>query len=94
MDHSAFETACKHDGFGAVEEKHGPAGFTSKPHTHPFAVRVLVLTGEFRLSRNDDTEVFHSGASFAMESGCEHAESFGEHGATYLVARKHDAAGA
>jgi quercetin dioxygenase-like cupin family protein len=91
MDHSAFTTACKHDGYDDVEEKKGPAGFTTKPHTHPFSVRGLVLSGEFRLTRDGQMEVYHSGGSFSMEAGCEHAESFGDQGATYLVARKHHA---
>jgi quercetin dioxygenase-like cupin family protein len=89
MDHSTFETACKHDGYADVEEKSGPADFTSKPHTHPFAVRALILSGEFRLTRDGQTEVFHPGETFSMQAHCEHAESFGPHGASYLVARKH-----
>jgi hypothetical protein len=90
MDHTIFATACKNDGFGDMEEKSGMANFSSKPHTHPFAVRALILSGEFRLTRNGETEVFRPGASFSMQAGCEHAESYGPHGATYLVARKHD----
>jgi hypothetical protein len=89
MDHSTFETACKHDGYADIEEKNGPADFTAKPHTHPFAVRALILSGEFRLIRDGQTEVFHPGATFSMEADCEHAEAFGPHGASYLVARKH-----
>lgn len=89
MDHSTFKTACMHEGYADVEEKSGPADFTSKPHTHPFAVRALILSGEFRLTRDGRTEVFHPGATFSMEANCEHAEGFGPHGASYLVARKH-----
>lgn len=66
-----------------------PAGFASKPHTHPFAVRGLVLSGEFHLTRNGETEVLRSGATFSMPAHCEHAERFGPNGATYVVARKH-----
>lgn len=88
MDQAKFEFECQRDGYGEVERKSGPADFTSKPHTHPFSVRALVLSGEFRLARNGRTEVFLPGATFALEAGCEHAESFGPHGATYAVARK------
>jgi len=91
MDHHAFETACKHDGYSDVEEKHGPPGFTSQMHTHPFAVRALVLSGEFTLNRGGEAQAFHAGGTFSLEAGCEHAESFGPAGATYLVARKHPA---
>ena len=89
-DNTAFENACKQAGFGEVEQKSGPANFNSKPHTHPFSVRGLILSGEFRLTRDGSTEVFLPGASFSMDAGCEHAESFGPTGATYLVARKQD----
>ena len=94
MDPKAFSSACKRDGYDDVEQRQGTPGFTAKPHTHPFSVRGLVLDGEFRLTRNGETQVCRAGDSFSMESGCEHAESFGADGATYLVARKHDAADA
>ena len=94
MDHSTFERACKNDGFETVEEKQGVPGFTSKMHTHPFTARILVLTGEFSVTRDGQTEVYHGGGTFTMESGCEHAESFGADGSTYLVARKQDTAAA
>jgi len=92
MDHSAFAQSCAQDGFEAVEERQGKAGFTSKMHTHPFTARIMVLSGEFSLTRDGGTEVYTAGGSFTMQPGCEHAESFGAEGATYLVARKHDTA--
>ena len=92
MDQSAFEQSCAQDGFAAVEEKQGQSEFTSNMHTHPFTARIMVLSGEFTVTRNDATEVYTPGGSFTMDSGCEHAESFGVDGATYLVARKHDTA--
>ena len=92
MDQSAFKQSCERDGFDAVEERQGKAGFTSQLHTHPFAARIMVLSGEFSLTRDGGTEVYNAGGSFTMASGCEHAESFGAEGATYLVARKHEGA--
>lgn len=92
MDQSAFEQSCARDGFEAVEEGHGKPGFTSKMHTHPFTARIMVLSGEFRVSRNGGSEVYTAGGSFTMDCGCEHAESFGVDGSTYLVARKHESA--
>ena len=91
MDQDSFVAACRREGFGDVEEKTGQPGFTSKLHTHPFAVRAMVLTGEFSLTRNGATEVFRPGGTFVMDAGCEHAEAFGPDGSKYLVARKHAA---
>ena len=90
MDQAAFELSCRSDGFEAVEKKQGTPGFTSDTHTHPFTARIMVLDGEFSITRNGATEVFNAGGSFTMESGCVHAEAFGADGSTYLVARKHD----
>ena len=92
MDRAAFEASCTQDGYVDVEQREGEPGFASTPHTHPFAVRGLVLSGEFRLSRLGATETFLEGDSFTMEAGCEHAESFGDEGACYVIARMHDAA--
>ena len=92
MDQSAFEQSCVRDGFAAVQEKQGQPGFTSDMHTHPFTARIMVLSGEFSVTRNGGTEVYTSGGSFTMDAGCEHAESFGVDGATWLVARKYDTA--
>ena len=94
MDHSVFEQSCVRDGFDALEEKQGQPGFTSTMHTHPFTARIMVLSGEFSVTRDGGTEVYTSGGSFTMEAGCEHAESFGADGSTYLVARKHAGAAA
>jgi quercetin dioxygenase-like cupin family protein len=88
MDTSAFEASLREDGFGDAERKDGQPGFSCAPHTHPFDVRVLVLRGEFGLVRDGATQTFGAGDVFAMEAGCEHAESFGPQGASYLVGRK------
>jgi quercetin dioxygenase-like cupin family protein len=92
MDQLAFEQSCVRDGFEGLEEKQGTAGFISEMHTHPFSARIMITGGEFTITRDGGTEVFGAGGSFTMESGCEHAESFGADGATFLVARKHAAA--
>ena len=56
---------------------------------HPFAARALVLSGEFPLTRDGQSEGFHPGATFTMDANCEHAEGAGPHGAACLVARKY-----
>lgn len=92
MDPSSFESRCKSEGFTDLEQRTGTPNFTSQPHTHPFDVRALVLTGEFTLNRNGVAEKYVAGESFSMEAGCVHAESFGPQGSVYLLGRKHHAA--
>ena len=89
MDQAAFRQLCEEEGFEPVMEREGEAGFTSKVHTHPFTARIMVLSGEFTLTREGKEEVYRAGGDFTMTPGCEHAESFGADGATFLVARKH-----
>jgi quercetin dioxygenase-like cupin family protein len=89
MDVSAFETAIKADGYDAIEKKTVAPNIVNSAHTHPFAVRLLVLSGELTVTTNGSAHTCRAGDSFALEPGCEHFEQYGAEGCTYLVARKH-----
>ncbi len=89
MDTTAFEASCRADGYDDIARREGKAGFTARPHTHPFHVRAMVLQGEFTLIRNGTPERYGPGDTFAMEAGCEHAESFGPQGASYVIGKRH-----
>lgn len=90
MDTSAFEAALKADGFGEIERKTVAPNVVNPVHTHPFAVRLLVLSGELTVTANGSAHSCHSGDTFTMEPGCEHFEQYGAEGAVYLVGRKHN----
>ena len=89
MDTSAFEAALKADGYGEIEKKTVPANVVNSVHTHPFAVRILVLSGEMSVTRDGVKHTCGTGDTFAMEAGCEHFEQYGTEGSVYLVGRKH-----
>jgi quercetin dioxygenase-like cupin family protein len=89
MDTSAFEAALKADGFGDIEKKTVPPNVVNPVHTHPFAVRILVLSGEMTVTANGTVNTCRAGDTFAMEAGCEHFEQYGGEGSVYLVGRKH-----
>lgn len=89
MDTSAFEAALKADGFAEIERKTVAPNVVNSVHTHPFAVRLLVLSGEMTVTANGSAHTCRSGDTFAMEPGCEHFEQYGVDGAVYLVGRKH-----
>ncbi len=89
MDTSAFEAALKADGFGDIEKKTVPPNVVNPVHTHPFAVRILVLSGEMTVMANGTVNTCRAGDTFAMEAGCEHFEQYGGEGSVYLVGRKH-----
>ena len=57
-------------------------------HTHPFAVKALVVQGEMWLTVGDDARHLRPGDTFALERDERHAERYGNDGATYWVARR------
>jgi quercetin dioxygenase-like cupin family protein len=93
MDTSAFEAALKANGFGDCEKKTVAPNVVNPVHTHPFAVRILVLSGEMTVTANGVAHTCRTGDTFAMEPGCEHFEQYGAEGTVYLVGRKHGAQG-
>jgi quercetin dioxygenase-like cupin family protein len=91
MDRATFEKICHHEGYLPVEERSAQPDFTAQPHTHPFSVRGLVLAGEFGLIVDGEHRRYRAGEAFSLAAECEHAESFGPEGATYLIGRKQPA---
>jgi quercetin dioxygenase-like cupin family protein len=89
MDTSAFEAALKADGFTEIEKKTVAPNVVNQAHAHPFGVRLLVLSGEMKVTVNGTVHTCRSGETFAMEPGCEHFEQYGAEGAVYVVGRKH-----
>ena len=89
MDTSAFESALKADGFAEIEKKTVAANVVNSAHKHPFAVRLLVLSGEMSVSVNGSKTTCRPGQTFEMAAGCEHFEQYGGEGCVYLVGRKH-----
>lgn len=89
MDTQTFEAALKRDGYHDIAHRDGAPSATAEPHTHPFAVRGLVLAGTFILTREGQPETYKAGDTFAMEPGCVHFESFGPEGSRYILGRKH-----
>ena len=88
MDTAAFEAALNADGYGEIEKKTVAPNVTNSAHAHPFAVRLMLLSGELTVISNGSARTCRSGYTFALEAGCEHVEQYGPEGATYLVGRK------
>lgn len=88
MDQTAFRSELARDGFDEAETRSMAPDLYNPPHSHPFEVRALMLTGELTLAWEDQQRTFRPGEIFVMAAGCEHTEWFGAEGATYLVGRK------
>jgi quercetin dioxygenase-like cupin family protein len=92
MDEASFETfrsEAQAQGFDEVIERTWPPSTVLASHTHPFAVKAVVVAGEMWLTVGDDVRHLRPGDTFAIDRDVPHAERYGEQGATYWVARKH-----
>lgn len=88
MDATKFETGLKQDGYRDIETKTVPANLATKPHSHDFGVRALVLAGDITLTYDGQSRTFRVGEIFEMAAGCVHNEQYGPDGTTYLFGRK------
>ena len=74
--------------FDEVLEREWPALTVLTSHTHPFALKTLVVRGEMGLSVGKESRHLRAGDAFALERDVLHAERYGQDGAVYWVARR------
>ena len=84
----AFEADARAQGFDEVLERQWAAATVLETHTHPFALRALVVQGEMWLTVGDDVRHLRPGDEFALDREVPHSERYGAEGATYWVARR------
>jgi mannose-6-phosphate isomerase-like protein (cupin superfamily) len=84
----AFAAAASAEGFDEVLERRWAPGTVLESHTHPFALRALVVQGEMWLTVGTAVRHLRPGDAFALDREVPHAERYGAEGATYWVARR------
>jgi hypothetical protein len=89
-----FENEALRLGFDEVVERSWEPLQELGSHTHPFAVKAIVVRGEMWLTVENRTQHLHSGDTFELASDVPHSERYGADGATYWVARRHEASAA
>jgi quercetin dioxygenase-like cupin family protein len=82
-----FKSLALAEGFDEVLERVWAPDTQLDVHSHPFAVKALVVQGEMWLTVGDETQHLVPGELFELEHGVPHAERYGAEGATYWVAR-------
>jgi quercetin dioxygenase-like cupin family protein len=88
MNQHDFEAQLKADGYQEIElQTLAPRPGKGK-HRHLFAIRGLILSGEFLVTQNGDPKTYGPGQIFAVDDGELHDESVGPEGASILVGRK------
>jgi hypothetical protein len=83
-----FATRARAEGYDEVLERSWPADARLDTHTHPFALKARVVSGEMWLSVGAQTLHLQAGDDFALDREIPHAERYGAQGATYWVARR------
>jgi len=89
MDVAAFETDLKRTGYDDIVHKEGTPNSVNEPHQHDFAVRGIVVSGEFILTKAGVPATYCAGDTFEMDANCFHTEGFGPSGSRYIIGRKH-----
>jgi AraC-like ligand binding domain len=86
---SQFEADARGLGFDEVLERQWAPLTVLEAHAHPFAVKALVVQGEFWLTVQEQTRHLRAGDGFELDHAVPHAERYGSEGATVWVARRH-----
>lgn len=85
----AFEKEAHAQGFDEVVERKWAPSSVVESHTHPFAVRALVVLGEMWLDVDGGGERhLLRGDEFRIERDVPHTERYGAEGAAYWAARR------
>ena len=92
VDFDVFASDARAAGFDEVLERQWAPGTVLETHTHPFAVKALVVQGEMWLTVGATTRHLRPGDAFELDREAPHAERYGSDGATYWVARRNGAA--
>ena len=77
--------------FDDVITRDWPANHVIPDHSHPFALKALVTAGQMWLTVNGMEQALQPGDVFELRHSQLHAERYGALGASYLVARRHQA---
>lgn len=88
-DFDTFSRQALSEGFDEVLERLWAPGTVLDTHTHPFAVKALVVQGQVWLTVGEETRALQSGDRFELAKGVSHSERYGDEGATFWVARRH-----
>jgi quercetin dioxygenase-like cupin family protein len=89
--YEAFEASARAEGFDEVLVRDWKPGQVVDTHTHPFAIKALVVSGDFWLHEGGHERHVRTGDWFELARDVPHAERYGEQGATFWAARRHAA---
>ncbi len=86
---SEFEQQALAAGYDQVLTREWAPDLVVDTHTHPFAVKALMVSGDLWLQCDGQTRHLRAGDSFELAHGVPHAERYGPQGASFWAARRH-----
>ena len=87
-DFASYAAQARAEGFDEVLERRWPPATVLETHTHPFAIKALVIDGDMWLTVDGVTRHLQRGDAFTLERDIPHDERYGDAGAVYWVARR------
>jgi len=86
LTREAFESDLRREGFEVI---HGgqKGGSAEELHAHDFDVRIMVLSGETTVTRDNQAETFRAGQHCEIPAGCQHTTQVGPEGVAYIVGK-------
>ncbi|MBZ8142829.1 AraC family transcriptional regulator [Rubrivivax gelatinosus] len=90
-DFAAFEAEMLVRGFDSVLVRRMAPGTVLDDHEHCFALELLVVEGEMSVCHHGVTRRLLPGDRLVLPRREPHAETYGEQGAVFWVARRHAA---
>lgn len=88
LTYDRFEASARAEGFDEVLVREWQPGQVVGTHRHPFAVKALVVRGDFWLTEGDNVRHLQAGDRFELARDVPHAERYGDEGATFWAARR------
>ena len=87
MTEQEFREAALSAGEGDVFLREWPPLAVVPEHSHPFALKALLLKGQMWLTVDGAERQIQIGETFELSHAYPHAERYGPEGAAYLVAK-------
>jgi quercetin dioxygenase-like cupin family protein len=86
LTREAFESDLRREGFEVVHGGQKPC-FCEELHAHDFDARIMVLSGEITIIRDNKAETFRAGDHCEIAAGCQHTAQVGPEGVAYIVGK-------
>lgn len=86
LTREAFESDLRREGFDVIHGGQQPC-FKEDLHAHDFDARIMVLSGEITVIRDNTPVTFKAGDNCEIPAGCQHATQVGPEGVAYMVGK-------